>query len=219
MGEQHMIQGVLFDLDGVIVDTLHHHFLAWKYMFGRYGGSIREETILLHEGRKSQELLPILIKESGIQIPEEDSDRFIEEKRSYYRTIVRVSHYPKAFETVETLKGRGFKIALVTACAFQNMQFVLNPEQQSHFDLIMTGEDVNRAKPFPEPYLTAADRLGLAPAECVVIENAPLGIESAKSAGMHCIAIESTLERNHLTHADFILKNIGELIDVPMLNR
>jgi len=214
-----MIQGILFDLDGVIVDTLHYHYLAWKYMFEKYGGSIQEQTVLLHEGRKSSEFLPILMQESGVHIPENEQSLFIEEKRSFYRTIARISHFPKVFEVIDTLKRRGFKVALVTGSALQNMQHALNREQQSYFDLILTGDESDRAKPSPEPYLTAARRLGLTPDECVVVENAPLGIEAAKAAGMHCIAIETTLEREHLHSADCILKNIGELVDNPVLKR
>ncbi|MBN2320520.1 MAG: HAD family phosphatase [Acidobacteria bacterium] len=214
-----MIRGVLFDLDGVIVDTLHYHYLAWQHMFEKYEGSVSKQTILLHEGRKSCEILPILMQQSGVLIPEDRQDQFIEEKRAFYRKIVKISHFPKSFEVVDTLKRRGFKVALVTASAIQNMEHALDRKQRSHFDFILTGDEVERAKPDPESYITAARRLGLTPEECIVIENAPLGIEAAKSAGMQCIAIESTLERDHLRSADCIYKTIGELLDNPIFKR
>ncbi len=213
-----MIRGVLFDMDGVIADTLHYHYLAWQHMFEKHGGSISKETVLLHEGRKSSEILPILIQESGVRIPEGMQNQFIEDKRTFYRKIARISHYPKSFEVVKTLKRRGFKVGLVTASALKNMQYVLSPEQQALFDLILTGDEIDRSKPDPEPYLTAAKRLGLRPVECIVIENAPLGIEAAKAAGMYCIAIETTLAPGHLHSADDTLKNIEELIHVPFLS-
>lgn len=212
-----MIRGVLFDLDGVIADTPHYHFLAWKHMFAQVGGTISERTVLLNEGRKSRDILPILMRESGIPIPEERRDRFIEEKRAYYRTIARVSCFPEAFKVVRALKQRGFKVALVTGSARKNMQHALNDEQQSLFDLILTGDEVHQAKPLPDPYLNAAYCLGLEPDECAVVENAPLGIEAAKAAGMYCIAIETTLEREHLHSADCILESIDELMDNPVL--
>ena len=113
-----MIRGVLFDLDGVIVDTLHYHYLAWKHMFGKHGGSpVSELTVLLHEGRASREILPILMKETGVTIPDARQSAFIEEKRAYFRSIVQVTTYPGAFETIDGLRRRGFKVALVTACA------------------------------------------------------------------------------------------------------
>ena len=158
-----MILGVLFDLDGVLVDTLHFHYLAWKHMFEQNGGTVSKHTVLLHEGRNSREILPILMKESGVHIPEEKQAQFIEDKRIYYRSIVKVKQYPEALTVIDTLKKRGLKVAVVTACALKNMQFSLSSEQQEHFDFIITGDEVPRAKPYPDPYLTAAHHLELKP--------------------------------------------------------
>jgi beta-phosphoglucomutase len=214
-----MIRGVLFDLDGVIADTLHYHYLAWQHMFEKRGGSVSEHTVLLHEGRASREILPTLMEESNVQIPEQEWHGFIEEKRAYFRSIVQVGYYADAFETIAALKKRGFKVALVTACALQNMQHALGREQQRHFDFIITGDEVSRAKPHPDPYLTAARRLGLKAEECVAVENAPLGIEAAKNAGMYCIAIETTLGRGYLKLADCIVPKIGDLLELPVLRK
>jgi beta-phosphoglucomutase len=214
-----MIRGVLFDLDGVIIDTLHYHYLAWAHMFGKLGGTVSELTVLLHEGRASREILPILMKEAGVSIPAADQADFIEEKRAYYRSIVRVRRYPGAFETIDELKKRGYMVALVTACATKNMQHSLNSEQQGHFDFIITGDEVPRAKPFPDPYLTAAHHLGLLPEECLVVENAPLGIEAARNAGMYCVAVETTLGKEYLAIADWILQNVCELPGIPVLQQ
>lgn len=213
-----MIRGVLFDLDGVIIDTLHYHYLAWKHMFGRYGGEVSEHTVLLHEGRSSREIMPILMKEAGVFIPEEGQDRFIEEKRAYYRSIVKVRQYPKAFETIDILRRRGFKVALVTACARDNMRHSLDESDQARFDFIITGDEVPRAKPFPDPFLAAAEYLGLSPSECMVVENAPLGIEAARQAGMYCVAIETTLGKEYLEGADCVLESIAQLADLPILH-
>jgi len=212
-----MIRGVLFDLDGVIIDTLHYHYLAWKHMFARFGGDVCEHTVLLHEGRNSREVLPILMRESGVRIPEEQQYAFIEEKRAYFRSIAHVQPYPGAFDVIEKLKRRGYMVALVTACALENMLHSLNDVQQAHFDFIITGDDVERAKPFPDPYLTAARQLGVNPGECVVVENAPLGIEAAKKAGMYCVAIETTLGKEYLASADCILERVQDLVHLPIL--
>jgi beta-phosphoglucomutase len=97
------------------------------------------------------------------------------------------------------------------------MQYSLDRAHQQHFDFIITGDEVPRAKPFPDPYLTAAHHLGILPEQCMVVENAPLGIEAAKNAGMYCVAIATTLGEEYLTAADLILRNIAELPDVPLL--
>jgi beta-phosphoglucomutase len=212
-----MIKGILFDLDGVIVDTLHYHFLAWKHMFELRGGTVSEHTILLHEGRNSREILPILMQEAAVIIPAEEQEEFIENKREYYRSIVHVAHYPGAFKVIDELKSRGYKIALVTACALKNMQHSLSAAQQAHFGFIITGDEVPRAKPYPDPYLVAARQLKLEPQQCVVIENAPLGVEAAKNAGMYCIAVQTTLGKEYLSAADCILHNIEELLTLPIL--
>lgn len=212
-----IIEGVLFDLDGVIVDTLHFHYLAWNHMFGKLGGSVNEHTVLLHEGRNSREILPILMKEAGVDILPDQQGQFIETKRAYYRSIVKVKQYPNAFGIIGILRKRGYKIALVTACALENMRHSINGEQRKLFDFILTGDEVPRAKPFPDPYLLAAGRLNIKPEKCMVIENAPLGIEAAKNAGMYCVAIETTLGRQYLSSADCILQNIEELANLPLL--
>ena len=146
-----MINCILFDLDGVIVDTLHYQYLAWQKMFSEINGSVSEHTVLLHEGRNSREIIPILMDEAGVSIPEQDYDDFIEKKRAYYRQIVDVQFYPGALDVVKKLRARGKQVAIVTACAQKTMQKSLNDEQRALFDLIQTGDDVPRAKPNPDP--------------------------------------------------------------------
>jgi len=215
-----MIKAILFDLDGVIVDSLHYHYLAWDQMFQRYGGTVTEESVLLTEGMNSFEILPLMLQQAGVDIPKEDHPKFVEEKRSLFREIAKLSYYPNAFETIAELRERGYTTALVTACARKNMEKSVDLERQKLFDFIISGDDVPRAKPNPDPYLIAQKTLGLEVSECVVIENAPLGVEAAKNAGMVCIAVESTLGREYLQKADFIVNEIQEITGFfPILKR
>jgi beta-phosphoglucomutase len=207
------IKGILFDLDGVIVDTLHFHFLAWKEMFGRMGGKVQELTVLLHEGRSSKELMPILLEEAGLEFPEERWHDFIETKREYYRSIVNITFYPRVLETIKRLKNDGYKLALVTACAKKNMHKALSDEHQSLFDVIVTGDDMPRGKPNPDPYEIGRDELKLNNAECLVVENAPLGILSANAAGITCAAVSTTLPKQYLQKADIFLDNIEAIFE------
>jgi beta-phosphoglucomutase len=215
-----MIKAILFDLDGVIVDSLHFHYLAWDQMFQKYGSNVTEESVLLTEGMNSFEILPLMLQQTGVDIPVEEHNTFIEEKRSLFRKIAKLTYYPNAFETIAELRKRGYMTALVTACARKNMEKSVDLERQKLFDFIISGDDVPRAKPNPDPYLIAQKTLGLDVTECVVIENAPLGVESAKNAGMVCIAVESTLGREYLQKADFIVNEIQEIVGFfPILKR
>jgi len=215
-----MIKAILFDMDGVIVDSLHYHYLAWDKMFRDRGGKVIEHTVLLHEGRNSREILPILMEETKVHIPENEWDDFIERKREYYRSIVELKYFPNVFETIQELKSRGLKIALVTASARKNMEKAIPEDKRQLFDVILTAENFRKAKPNPDPYLEAQKRLGVSVNECVVVENAPLGIEAAKNAGMICIAVETTLGREYLTQADFIINSIEELLGFfPILKK
>jgi beta-phosphoglucomutase len=215
-----MIKAILFDLDGVIVDSLHYHYLAWDHMFKEIGGSVTEESIFLSEGMNSFEILPLFLKQFNIELPVEKHKKFIEDKRNYFRQIVKLKYYPNAFETIEELRDRGYTTALVTACARKNMEKSIDKEHQKLFEFIISGDDVTHSKPNPDPYLIAQRALGLEVSECVAIENAPLGVDSVKNAGMICIAVESTLGREYLQKADFIINEIQELTGFfPKLKR
>jgi len=215
-----MIKAILFDLDGVIVDSLHYHYLAWDHMFKEIGGSVTEESIFLSEGMNSFEILPLFLKQFNIELPVERHKKFIEDKRNYFRQIVKLTYYPNAFETIEELRDRGYTTALVTACARKNMEKSIDKEHQKLFEFIISGDDVTHSKPNPDPYLIAQRALGLEVSECVAIENAPLGVDSVKNAGMICIAVESTLGREYLQKADFIINEIQELTGFfPKLKR
>lgn len=212
-----MIQAVFFDLDGVIADTLHFHYLAWEKMFNDLGGSISEHSVLLHEGRASREILPRFLEEAGVTLPVEEHEDFIDRKRAYYRSIVQVGYFPHAFEVIAELRQRGFHTALVTASSLKNMETALTAEHRALFDFLITGDEVHRAKPHPDPYLAPMQHLGLQPEHCLVVENAPLGIEAAKNAGMTCVAVETTLSREYLTQADFIVHELRDLLALPVL--
>jgi beta-phosphoglucomutase len=160
------------------------------------------------------------MKECNVQIPENEWEEFIERKREYYRSIVEIKYFPKVFEVIAELKKRGLKTALVTASARKNMEKAIPEDKRNLFNVILTAENFHKAKPNPDPYLEAQKKLGVEVNECVVIENAPLGIDAAKNANMICIAIETTLGREFLQRADFIINSIEELLGFfPILKK
>lgn len=212
-----MIKAVFFDLDGVIADTLHYHYLAWEKMFQELGGSVSEHSVLLHEGRASREILPTFLEEAGVELSPAEHEAFIDRKREYYRSIVQVTYFPHVFEVIAELRRRGFRTALVTASSKKNMETALSNDHRDLFDFLITGDEVHRAKPHADPYLAPMHHMELSPEECVVVENAPLGIESAKNAGMICVAVETTLGREYLGLADVVIHEIRGLLELPFL--
>ena len=107
-------------------------------------------------------------------------------------------------------------MAIVSAANYARLSKTLDPSILNEFNTVITGDKIDRGKPFPDPYLMAAKELGLEPSECLVVENAPVGIEAAKNAGMYCIAITSTLDKKYLSKAD---KIIGNFFDAAGRNR
>ncbi len=129
-----------------------------------------------------------------------------------------VRFYNGALDVVSRLKASGLKVAIVIACSHKTMQHSLSEEHRKLFDLIQTGDDVPRATPNPDPYDMARRKLGCRKKECIVIENAPLGIKAAKAAGLECVAVATTLDKEYLNEADYIVTDIRELLDLAILN-
>ena len=209
-------KAVFFDFDGVLVDTPHLHYRAWKHAFSTFGGKVEKQTIFLNEGRRASEIVRILLKESGVTIPEDQIENVIKIKREYFYHIAHDEISSTVLRVLSELKKRGFVLALVTGCGRDTVQHFLNEGQRSWFDLIQTGDDVRMGKPEPECYEKALKRLKLTKDECVVVENAPLGIEAAKRAGICCVAVESTMDKKYLKGADYIIADIGGLLEMTL---
>ncbi|MBC8472844.1 MAG: HAD family phosphatase [Planctomycetes bacterium] len=113
-------------------------------------------------------------------------------------------------ELIDALWER-FKLGLVSGADLKRLTKTVPDDFFRRFKAVISGDKVNNPKPHPEPYIAAAKELFVPPLECLVVENAPLGIESAKRAGMRCIAVCSTLKRNLISDADFIVDDINAL--------
>jgi len=120
---------------------------------------------------------------------------------------------PVAKKAIETCRKMGLKTAIVTGSVRSNLEWTLSDEERAMFDVILSSEYYSKGKPHPEPYLNAARQLGFPPEACLVVENAPLGIQSAKAAGMFCVAITTTLPASDLKDADLVVPDIDRLKD------
>ncbi len=204
------IKGILFDFDGVIAQTMEDNFQAWKRSYQDHGIQILPEDYFHLEGAKLEEVARIISQKYSLQniSPKE----IIEKKERYYRQNNNFAFYPGVVEIIGILKKKGIKMAIVSAGQRERLLSCTTQEFLKNFDAIICGDMVQKGKPDPEPYLTAMKVLNLLPSECIVIENAPLGIESAKNAQSYCIAIASTLKKEVLIQADEIVEKFEDII-------
>ncbi len=205
------IKAVIFDFDGVLVDSMQHHVDAWQSVFREYGITLTPQEILEREGEKARLTTRSIARNHGIELNDDEVERLIRKKRKIYRSNAQRRIRPLARTVVADCRHRGYKTAIVTGSVRDNLEWALPPEELELFDVIITADAVRLGKPHPEPYLSAAEKLGVSPQECLVIENAPLGIRSAKAAGMQCIAITTTLPADHLREADWIITDLDAL--------
>lgn len=200
---------ILFDFDGVLGKTMEDNYKAWAHSLAPHGIQIEREEYFLMEGAPPKKVAETFLKVNYVDL--KSADDIVRLKEKHYLENQSFSLYEGVQKMVATLKINGLKLGLVTGASRQRLMNTGITPFLNQFDALVTGDQVLHGKPSPEPYLLGAKKLGVPPARCLVIENAPLGIESANKAKMYCIAICSTLGREHLGLADKILNTIGEL--------
>jgi beta-phosphoglucomutase len=205
--------GVIFDMDGVLVDSYHAHFQSWRELAAELGVQVTEADFARHFGRTSREIV------EAYWGPGRFTDAEIAEldrrKESYYRRIISQNfpEMPGVRSLLSQLKVAGFRLAVGSSGPPENVKLVLEKlEALPIFDAVVTGVDVTRGKPDPQVFLLAAQRLQLPPRHCVVIEDAPVGIRAAHAAGMAAVGLVSTgRDRQTLAEADLIINSLEEL--------
>ncbi len=207
------MKALLFDFDGVLVKSMEDHYQGWKMALAEYGIEMTPEELYMMEGQGVKAVASQLTRKYNL--PAEETPKIVEKKKQYYEKIKKIEFYPNLLDVLQWAKEKELKMAVVTGGNRERVQETLeNFGLSEFFQAIVTSEDVAHTKPSPEPYLRAAERLGVKPEECVVIENAPLGIRSGRAAGMKVIAIATTLNPHHLKEADVVVNNFRELLEV-----
>lgn len=202
-------RAVLFDYDGVLADTLENHFTAWKRSFSDLEVQISRKDYFPTEGMQLIDFMKRVTKKYGIQKP--DYGSILKRKESYFSEDYKFSLFPGVLSLVNKLKKNAIKIAVVTA-GHKGRLYNTNPKYfLDKFDFILTGDLVKRGKPYPDPYLKAMATLEVKAESCIVVENASLGIKSAKSAGAYCIAVCSSVGKDLLSEADEIVNKFSDL--------
>ena len=209
------IQGVIFDLDGVITDTAHLHFLAWKALGDSLGVEITLELNERLKGLGRQETLTLILKEAGQydKYTEAERQALAERKnRAYVASLENLTPQdllPGIGDCLKDLKKRGIKIGL--ASSSQNARLIIKKlGLESYFEAMVDPRSLSKGKPDPEIYLKAAAALGLSPAKCAGVEDARAGLEAIRAAGMTAIALGQSLEH---VPADYHFLSAKDLVN------
>jgi len=205
------ISAFIFDMDGVITDTMPYHLRAWRSVFAAQGIQTSHEDIYKREGQKGIDSVRELFKEKGGLYTGIIGQRLLEEKEKIFKRIFKRKFIAGSRGFVKKYKTQGFKLALVTGTSRHEAKKLLPHELWDCFDVTVCGSDVQNGKPHPEPYLKALAKLNIKPKEAIVFENAPFGIRSAKAAGLTCLALETSLPASYLKNADAIFTSFKEI--------
>ena len=203
--------GVIFDMDGVLVDSYRAHYESWRQLAVETGCQFSEEEFAQTFGRRSRDILAGFwpVKLSAQQITAAD-DR----KEHLYRQILQTDFpaMPGARDLLEALHAAGFALAVGSSGPKANLDVVMDALGAAElFGATVTRKDVTRGKPDPEVFLTCARRLGVSPQWCAVVEDAPAGVEAANRARMTSIAITGTVPREQLAAAKIVIDGLDEL--------
>ena len=213
-----MIKGVLFDMDGVLLDSEPFICKAAMMMFDELGVKVLAEEFQPFVGMGENRYIGGVAESHGIDINIEKV-----KARTYeiYEKIVRdkLSPLPGTHKFISECEKKGLKLALATSADRIKMEINLREIGLSYeiFNAIITGLDVKNKKPFPDIYIKAAECIGLSPSDCLVVEDAVSGIKAGKAAGCKCLALTSTFSRKELHEADWICESL-EMVPDEVLN-
>lgn len=209
------LYGILWDVDGTLVDTAELHFQAWQEMCRSLGLPFSRDDFAATFGRRNPEIIRHL---SGDLFTEKEVNALGDRKEELYKTAARagVDLLPGAAALLEGLHAAGFRQGIGSSAPRGNIDLILELTQTKHFfDALVSQENTQRGKPDPEVFLVGAQWLGIAPARCLVFEDAPAGIQAAKAGGMKCVGVgfvghhsEDTLRT---AGADLVVRSLEEV--------
>jgi len=206
-----MKKAFIFDLDGVIVDTAKFHYLAWKKLANDLGFDFSEKQNEMLKGVSRSKSLEILLEIGNISLTQEHKEKLMFEKNQRYLSSVESlgasEILPGIKDLILFLKSKNIRVALGSASK-NAIPLLKSLELFEFFDAIVDGNDVTHAKPDPEVFLLAAEKLRVSPENCVVVEDSQAGIQAANIAGMTSLGIGSP---ENLSGSDFLFASTGDL--------
>ena len=202
--------GVIFDMDGVLVDSADAHWESWRLLAQENRRTATREQFAATFGRQNRDIVPILLGEVSAAKMQALSDR----KEALYRDLIR-DHPPVvagAVELIRSLFAAGATMAVGSSGPRANIDLVLAAmEVIDAISVVVSADDVTRGKPDPQVFQLAAERLGLPPGRCIVIEDAPAGVQAAKAAGARAVAVLIHHPRQAFPQADCLVDRLSDL--------
>ncbi len=214
-----LARGVIFDMDGVLVASGPAHRQSWRMLARKHGVDMSDQEFAESFGRTSRDIIRSLW---GDGLSDEEIERIDAEKEALYRDLI-TGMVPLTIGTRETLAGlraAGLVLAVATSGPPENVELVLNEGRlQDFFAATATGFEVRQGKPAPDIFLLAAERAGLRPADAVVVEDAPVGIQAGRAAGMRTIGLVGTHPAERLREAgvDRVVERLNEITPALIL--
>jgi beta-phosphoglucomutase len=205
------IKAAIFDMDGVLLDSMRYHVKAWQKTFRPLGLRIPSYGVYAREGedwRKSTRDFLIMARRRPDAYM---VDKIFKKRSAIFKKIFRPKVFPEAQGLLKLVKAKGVNLALVTATPRCDVKKMLPASMADLFGVMVCGGEVKKGKPHPEPYLAALKKLGIKAADALVVENAPYGIKSAKLAGLKCVAVATSLPRRYLKGADMVFGSLKGL--------
>ena len=217
MTDKNPIKAALFDLDGVLVSTDCFHYQAWKKIADQQNIHFDSEMNHQLRGVARMQSLEIILKGAQRQYPPPEKEALCQRKNAFYVELIGTlspgDWLVGSTRLLKDLRSKGVKLALCSSS--KNARTILEKLQGNDlFEAIVDGHDITRTKPDPEIFLLAAERLGVAPAECVVFEDAESGIKAARRAAMRCVGIGSS---DRLSQADIAVESLNDLTPEQIL--
>ena len=211
-------KGVIFDMDGTLIESTNADFLAWQKVFTDYDRILTFQDYSPMLGMRSYAVVQDLLKIKD----EKEQANALSNKSKYFREVIEeqgIETVPYVIDFLKQIRNIGIPMALATSSRREKTKMVLEKvELLSYFQVILTGEDVSNGKPFPDVFLKAASMLQLPVENCVVFEDAVSGIKAAKNASMKCVAISSNHNAHLLDEADIVIESFKDLNFISLCN-
>jgi beta-phosphoglucomutase len=204
------LRAVIWDLDGVIIDSAEEHRQAWQRLAREEGIQFSDADFWATFGKRNDDIIAVIW---GPQAPER-VQALANRKEAYFRDLIRktAAPLPGSIELLQGLHEAGFLQALASSAPIENIQLISEVlGLRQYFTALVSGETVAHGKPAPDIFLKAAKELGIDPGQCLVIEDAVAGVQAAHAAGMRCIAVAGNRDLPGLREAELMVKSLREV--------